>query len=245
MGLKQDADQEDKRTNEIGTSIPLLDTMPTISGKIFTADALLTQRALATYLNDRGADYVFTVKGNQKTLLADIRTLFTDIIHAWDPDFVTETPKPEHGRHETCSIWVSDQLNDYARFPGVPQVFAIKRDVHEIASGRRSCTIAYGVTSLSGTAASAARLLELNRTYWCIEAMHHILDWSFDEDRGRIRSGHGPEITTQFRRFAIGLIKTRGLPVAETTCALNRKTRRVLDFLKLTGNSRPRKCTEN
>ena len=203
MGLKQDADQEDKRTNEIGTSIPLLDTMPTISGKIFTADALLTQRALATYLNDRGADYVFTVKGNQKTLLDDIRTLFTDIIHARDPDVVTETPKPDHGRHETRSIWVS------------------------------------------GTAASAARLLELNRTHWCIEAMHHILDWSFDEDRGRIRCGNGPEIITQFRRFAIGIIKTRDLPVAETLRALNRKPRRVLDFLKLTGNSRPRKLTEN
>ena len=44
-----------KRTNEIGTSIPLPDTMPAISGKILMADALPTQRTLARYLKGRGA----------------------------------------------------------------------------------------------------------------------------------------------------------------------------------------------
>ena len=38
-----------------------------------TTDALLTQRALATYLLGRGAHYLFTVKGNQPNTLDDIR----------------------------------------------------------------------------------------------------------------------------------------------------------------------------
>ncbi len=69
---------------------------------------------------------------------------------------------------------------------------------------------------------------------------HHILDMTFDEDRSRIRTGHGPANATLLRRFAIGLIKTHSDNVAETTCRLARKPRRVLDMLKLTGNTRPR-----
>ena len=64
MGMRPDADEGEKRTNEIGTVIPLLAApqLPDISGRTVTADALLTQRALARYLLGRGADYPFTVK---------------------------------------------------------------------------------------------------------------------------------------------------------------------------------------
>ena len=57
-----------KRTNEIGAVIPLLETLPDVAGRTITADALLTQRRLADYLLGRGADYLFTVKGNQPKL---------------------------------------------------------------------------------------------------------------------------------------------------------------------------------
>ena len=38
--------------------------------------------------------------------------------------------------------------------------------------------------------------------------MHNILDNAFDEDRCRIRTGHGPENTTRLRRLAIGVIRS-------------------------------------
>ena len=42
-----------------------------------TADALLTQRAIARHLvEDKHADYVFTAKDNQPTLRQDIADLF-------------------------------------------------------------------------------------------------------------------------------------------------------------------------
>ena len=66
------------------------------------------------------------------------------------------------------------------------------------------------------------------------------IDWSFDEDRSRIRTGYGPENTTRLRRFAIQLIKARGLNVAETLRRLNRNVRCVFDFLKMTANTQPR-----
>ena len=173
-------------------------------------------------------------------MLDDIRLTLHEHIAQRAPDFTDESPKPEHGRRERRSIWVSSALNDYLDFPGVGQVFAIGRQTVEVNSAKRHSETVYGVTSLSPQGASPQRLLTLNRGHWTIEATHHILDWSFDEDRSRIRTGHGPENMTRLRRFAIGLIKARGLAVAETMRRLSRNPRRVLDFLKMTANACPR-----
>ena len=62
------------------------------------------------------------------------------------------------------------------------------------ATGKTSIETAYGVTSHTPDTATAHKLLSLNRGHWCIEnTAHHCLDWSFDEDRCRIRTGYGPE----------------------------------------------------
>ncbi len=236
--MRPDADEGEKRTNEIGAVIPLLDTVPDIAGRTVTADALLTQRALASDLLDRGAAYLFTVKGNQPTLLSDIRLTLNEAIAGRAPDFTDESPKPEHDRRERRSIRVSSERNDDLNFPGVGQVFAVRRDTVEVTSGKRRCETAYGVTSLTMEAATPQRLLTLNRGHWTIEATHDILDWSVDEDRSR--TGHGPETMTRLRRVAIGLIKGRGRAVAQTMRTLARTPRCVLDFLKMTDNIAPR-----
>ena len=114
--MRPDADEGEKRTNEIGTIVPLLETLPDIAGLTVTADALLTQRALARYLLGRGAHYLFTVKGNQPTMLDDIRLTLDETIARRAPQFIDEGAKPEHGRRERRSIWVSTELNDYLDF---------------------------------------------------------------------------------------------------------------------------------
>src|SRR2546422_6045868 len=63
--LPVEGSDEQKRTNEIGMAIPLLETCD-IAGKDITGDALLTQRAIATYVVQQQAHYHFTVKGNQR-----------------------------------------------------------------------------------------------------------------------------------------------------------------------------------
>ena len=66
---------EAKRTNEIGMAIALLSQCE-IAGKDITADALLTQRALANYIVAQQAHYPFSVKGNQPTHARDIALAF-------------------------------------------------------------------------------------------------------------------------------------------------------------------------
>ena len=217
--------------------IPLLEGLD-IAGKTLTADALLTQRALARYLvEQRGAHYLFTAKDNQPTLLDDIRLLFEG---RSEPDF-REPFTLDHGRLESRAIWTTTRLNDYLNFPYVGQAFVIERQSIEKKTGKHSTEIVYGLTDHTPESADAARLLAFNRAHWGVEAHHYILDWNWDEDRCTIRTGHGPENITRLRRFATGLIKSKSRDsVSATINKLARNVRRVFDYLRMTGNSVPR-----
>jgi len=209
-----------------------------IAGLDITADALLTQRDLATYLVARGAHYHFTVKGNQPTLQDNIRLLFAKRGRAQP----TETSPPEHGRIETRRIWCSSRLNDYLDFPGVGQVFVIARPTIEKTTGKTTTETVYAITSHSPTTASAAAILAFKRGHWTVEnGCHYILDWNWDEDRCTIRTGHGPENITALRRFATGAIRSKSRDtVAATIQRLARNVRLVFDYLRMTDNSRHR-----
>lgn len=216
-------------------AIPLLDPLD-LKDKDITADALLTQRKLAEYLvAKRQAHYHFTVKANQATLRDDLALHFKD---RKQPDFVRHDP-PDHGRIETRKIWTTTDLNGYLNFPHVGQAFAIERIVIDKKTGKSSRDLAYGITSRPPAQADARRLLEINRGHWSIEnSCHYILDWNYDEDRCRIRTGYGPENITRLRRFAIGLIKSKGVNcVAQKMRQLNKNTRLVFDYLRISKNS--------
>jgi Druantia protein DruA/DDE_Tnp_1-associated/Transposase DDE domain len=66
-------EEVDEKTNEIKHVRPLFENI-NIEGSVVTADALHTQKELANYVvEEKKADYLFTVKDNQPTLLADIK----------------------------------------------------------------------------------------------------------------------------------------------------------------------------
>ena len=226
---------EEKQTNEIKTAIPLLDSV-SIRGKTISADALLTQRELARYLvEQRDAHYHFTVKGNQKQLLDEVTFYFDSLDRAPDDS----TTDGGHGRIETRKIWVTTQLNDFLNFPHVGQAFKVERITFNKKRGTTSREVAYGITSKHPHQATAAQVLQDNRRHWCIEnSCHYIIDWNYDEDRSRIRTGYGTENMTRLRRFAISLIKRKNVrSVAQKMRQLTMNTRLVFDYLKMTKNS--------
>ena len=49
-----------------------------LRGKIVTGDAIFCQKSIAAKIVERGGDYVFPVKDNQKTLRQDIETAFNE-----------------------------------------------------------------------------------------------------------------------------------------------------------------------
>jgi len=219
-------------------AIPLLASCD-IAGKDITGDALLTQRSLAAYVVEQQADDHFTVKSNQPALESDIALLFET---RGAPDFVEVTPR-DHGRIETRRIWCSPALNDYLDFPHAGQVFMIERESINKKTGVPSREIALGITSRTPQEASPQRVLAVNRGHWRIESVPYIIDWNYDEDRSRIRTGFGPENITRLRRFAVGVLKSFQKPaqsIAEMMRKLTFRTRLVFDYLRTTQNSSAR-----
>ena len=172
---------EQKRTNEIGRAVPLLNGCQG-AGKVVTADALLRQRNLAQYLIGRGAHYSFTVKSNQPSLERDIALLFD---RRGVPDFVAVAPR-DRGCIETRRIGCRTALNAYLDFPHVGQAVLIERESIEKKTGKRSHEIALGITRQTPNEASVQPVLAINRGHWTIESTHHIIDWNYDEDRSRM-----------------------------------------------------------
>ena len=199
---------------------------------------MLTQRAFAKYLvEQRNAHYHFIAKNNQPTLLQDISLYFDD---SNDPDFIQHNP-PDHGRIEVRKIWTTTELNQYLDFPHVAQAFMIQRETTNKKTGEDTSEVAYGITSQTPEQADPEELLSINRGHWTIEnECHYIIDWNYDEDRSRIRTGNGPENMTRLRRFAVGIIKAKGVrSVAQKMRQLTQNVRAVFDYLRMTKNSVP------
>ncbi len=200
------------KTNEIGVARDLLCKL-VIEGHVFTADALLTQRELAREILAQDGDYVFIVKQNQPQLYEDIALLFEKPLaaHPEESWAAAETVDSGHGRIELRRLESSTLLNDYVDWPGVAQVFQVKRRVVKKKTGEVRSQIVYGVTSLSKAKANAEQLLTLVRQHWHIENKSHwIRDVIFDEDRSQLRQGQLPHVMATLRNAVISLLRAHG-----------------------------------
>jgi len=78
------------------------------------------------------------------------------------------------GRHIVREIWVRPGAG--IKFPGIKQVFRIRRQVYDLSGQRLSKEYVHGVTSLDADRASAEQLLGLVRHHWRVEINHQIRD---------------------------------------------------------------------
>ena len=107
-------------------------------------------------------------------------------------------------------------------FPDVEQAARIERlterpksviDPHthcRVTERTTTREVAYLITSLYPEQAGPEKLLALARGHWSIEAMHHIQDVTYDEDRSRIRTRNGPANMTTLTRLALSVIRHLG-----------------------------------
>jgi predicted transposase YbfD/YdcC len=122
-----------------------------------------------------------------------------------------------HGRIETRRIWTSSQLNDYVSFPHCRQVFQIERIREIVSTGKLHRELVCGITSRCSERASPAQLLAAARGHWAIEnRLHWVRDVTFDEDRCRVRTGHGAQLLACLRNLAISLLRLAGAPAIPT-----------------------------
>jgi hypothetical protein len=68
----------------------------------------------------------------------------------------------------------------------------------------------YAITRLPFELARPARLADLLRSHWAIEALHHVRDTTFAEDASQARTGASPYVMATLRNLAIGVLCRTG-----------------------------------
>ncbi len=216
-GENREKEQEEKKQrSELAVAYRLIAHIDW-KGKVLTGDALYCQRWLCAAILLAGGDYLFIVKANQPQLFEDLRLLFAPPSPAKRagegilrlPQQHAQTTDKGHGRVEIRSIRVSSELKGYSDWPGLEQVFEIRRRWY--AKGEWREEVRYGVTSLPATVGIPERLLKLKRGHWTIEnRLHYVKDVTMGEDRSTVHVDNGPKIMAALRNTAISLLRRAG-----------------------------------
>ncbi len=188
------------RSNEIA-AIPLLLQMLELEDCIVTSDrepcGWGCQKAITQQIREQGADYVLTVKENQKHLYDRFEGTF-----AWDqsqgfpgrPHDDTETVGKDHGRIETRRCWVMG-APDCCQNVNPEQVWTDLQRLDKVKSERRcgppaTTQVQYFIHSVTP---DARTLWAAVRNHWRIEkSPHWMLDVAFRVDDRRIRRDRLP-----------------------------------------------------
>ncbi|TGU42258.1 ISAs1 family transposase, partial [bacterium M00.F.Ca.ET.146.01.1.1] len=109
------------------------------------------------------------------------------------------------------------------RLPGVAAIVMVEAATHE--NGVTSRHRRFYVASRALTAKQAAVAI---RSHWAIEnSLHWVLDVTFNEDKCRSRTGHGPANMAVVRHFALNLVRSiddkRSIKLRRKRAARNNK----------------------
>jgi predicted transposase YbfD/YdcC len=190
---------------EVTAVAPLLAPLD-LAEVVVTTDALQTHPEAAEFLvAKKHAHYLFQVKANQPTLLDRCQRLPWHRVPVLD-----RTRDRGHGRIELRTL-TAVSIHHFG-FPHAAQILQVTRKTRDLHDHPRRCTTVtvYAVTSLPFEQASPARLADLLRGHWAIEALHHVRDVTFCEDSSQTRTGAAPSVMACLRNLAIGVLSRAG-----------------------------------
>ena len=198
----------EEKSNEI-TAIPQLLRTLEIEGCIVTIDAMGCQKRICETIVEKGADYVFSLKGNQGNLNDDVKLYFQD---RKQNDFKDvsfdyhETIDAEHGKIEIRKYWTVsdiDWLQGKENWRNLKTICMVERERQFVDKTENETSYYIGsLTNNAETFATAAR------SHWGVEnSLHWVLDVSFREDESRIRKDNAPDNFAVLRHIALNMIK--------------------------------------
>ena len=197
-----------EKSNEI-TAIPELLDLLAIKGAIVTIDAMGCQKKIAEKIVDKGADYVFGLKGNQGTLRDDVELLFTEQSASGFKDVAVSRAAScdaDHGRIETREVFAVDdidwlkQRHDWNGLRSVVMVVSRRETAKGEGQERR-----FYISSLPADARALAAAI---RAHWGVEnGLHWVLDVHFRDDDCRIRKKNAPANFSAVKRAALNALR--------------------------------------
>lgn len=207
------------KSNEI-TAIPALLELLEIGGTVVTIDAMGCQKAIATTIVEKNADYIFGLKDNQEVLSLCAFAAFNPeglvdetLLNKAPAQPLTATAKNEkndHGRKETrtCRILKADALSEYANaaeWSGLKTIIEITATRETISTGKVENETRYYISSLDRTPEEFNTLI---RSHWGVEnKLHWILDVTMGEDQSRKQIRNAAQNFSTFRKMALNRLK--------------------------------------
>jgi predicted transposase YbfD/YdcC len=199
------------KKNENASVLTMLDTL-NIKGAHITADAMNSQKKIASKIMKRGGDYTLCIKDNHKNLREEIKAYFHKMKREHEKGIaVHEQTNGGHGRVEkrVCrQLRVSEWITEAKQWEGVQTIIELERERHFPDKSSQHETQYY----ISSKAVDAEAAAEAIRGHWEVEnKAHWVLDVTFKEDDSRIRKDDGAENMGIIRRFCLNLARLHPL----------------------------------
>ncbi|MBB6276633.1 ISAs1 family transposase [Porphyromonas circumdentaria] len=204
VGLSLAQETVVEKHNELQAIPEVLDSLD-LSGSVVSIDAMGTQKTIAEQIIHSDADYVLSLKANQKHLFEDVRDAFTGKYqcHTW------ETLEKDHGRIEKriyTTLKASEVFNEgeYSDWQGLQTLVQVERIVSRLEGETRQ-EKQYYISSLAPELCQ--ELGQYIRGHWCIEnRLHWHLDVSFREDACGARKDYSATNLNTLRKFALAIV---------------------------------------
>ena len=196
-----------EKSNEI-TAIPELIKTLQLMGCIVTIDAMGCQTKISETIIDKGADYIFALKGNQGNLNKDVGLFFEDCKQNNFKDIAFDsytTLDADHGRIETrkyTTVSEIDWLQGKENWKHLKTIIMVEsqRDVNDQISEETR----YYISSMENCAEKIGKAV---RSHWGVEnGLHWKLDIGFREDECRMRKGNAAANFAIMRQIALNLL---------------------------------------
>jgi predicted transposase YbfD/YdcC len=198
----------EEKSNEI-TAIPELLDLLAIKGAIVTLDAMGCQKKIAEKIIDKGADYVFGLKGNQGSLRDDVEELFSEQMASGFKEVAVARAagcEADHGRIETREVFVVEDIawlkerHDWKGLRSIVMLVARRESAKGEEQERR-----FYISSLP---ADADKLASAIRAHWGVEnSLHWVLDVHFRDDDCRIRKKNAPANFSAVKRATLNALR--------------------------------------
>lgn len=210
MGLLLGQCKVDGKSNEI-TAIPELLRLLHLRGCIVTIDAIGCQKDIAAQLHAQGADYVLSLKANQRHMHAVVQKHFAADHGASASSNTYDESFKSHGREEHRSYRVSPipeaLQRAAAHWPGLSCVVQVTRQREQLHQGC-SQEVSYYLSSLPAHT-GADVLAHSIRAHWSVEnQLHWSLDVAMREDAAQSYKDQGPHNQSLLRRMALQMLKS-------------------------------------
>lgn len=194
----------EEKTNEIKAIPELLDSL-NIKGTIITTDAMGTQTAIVKKIRQKRADYVLALKGNQGSLMEDVKAYFSDEEFLKKCAYKKRIEKAR-GKIEKREYWQTEDilwLSQKKEWPGLRSII-LTRNCITGEDGEVRVDERYFISSLATNIEEAERAV---RGHWMVESYHWHLDVTFREDGNHTLEKEAAYNLNIMRKLALNVLR--------------------------------------